>query len=167
MREHVASLLKTEARQYTTPEAFFERFRYFFVLSTDDLQKSRPQKHSDVDGGEVVIAAMIQGLEELPTDQWNASELNSKIGTVVERIKEQGTPQTYQCTTDQLQNPKTMIVAIMHMIRWALLASPKGPPMCNTMALLGRNVTLQRLRIAESILQQARNSASQDSPVSA
>ena len=115
----------------------------------------------------MAITTMIQGLEELSTDQWNAPDLSSKIGTVVERIKEQGTPQTYQRTTDQLQNPKTVIAAIMYMMRWALLASPKGPPMGNTMELLGRNVTLQRLRVAKSILQQACGSKSQDSPLSA
>ena len=167
MREHVISLLKLEAREYTTPEAFFERFRYFFVLSSEDLQKSRPQKRSDVDEGEVAIATMVQGLEELSTDQWNASELKDKIGTVVERIREKSTPQTYQSNTDQLQNAKTMTAAIMHAMRWALLASPRGPPMGNTMELLGRNVTLQRLRVAKSILQQARESGTQDLPPTA
>ena len=157
MHEYVAALLSSEAIHYTSADAFFERNRHFFGLSSAELQRSQPQEASEARVDELAIATAVQDIADISADHWKVSYLKDKMATIIDEIGKKQLTAMESSNNESTQKSKIASNAVMRWLRWALLASRPGPAMYNTMELLGRDVTLRRLKAAKDIMQHTRD----------
>ena len=86
----------------------------------------------------------VQRLNNLPGDKWNASLLQEVIKGILNDVE----PHTKMLHSDW--KPKTLDVQLF--LRWALLAGWSGPSNSVAMEILGKEITLQRLVDASTII---------------
>lgn len=142
VRSTVASIFQSDARNYTTPEAFVERNEYFFVQPTWKVyEPSAPQLVLST-----VYAAVEQLMSTEPLD-WNGKTLEGKMKALVG-----------QATTDILGKSDLKGVAakewnkeFYHYLRWVLFNGQQGPAMAQAMAILGRDECKSRFEKSKQV----------------
>ena len=140
---YIGKLLQTTAGQYRTPQDFFERNLYFF--RTPAWPKPVNEASSDPqDKRDRYVVNALQQLSQIPPDRWNEVELKESLHMTVLSVSK------------QLSEPLTEETRVRHhifrVLRTILLAGRAGPALVDTMLLLGRDVTLKRVKAAAADL---------------
>ena len=168
LRNRIAVTLEACKENFYTPQAFYQQcFPYFQTLQPEDYfsttkSKERttlPEKKDDQyvlryvkrtsksslrELADNLPQVLIPRLADLLPGDWNQENLGKTMEFFREDCKSainQGGPRL----------PDHPAVCI-HFIRWSLTAGWSGPSISHTMAILGRETTLQRLRNMPKII---------------
>ena len=160
-RKMVAKVLRADAKQYTSPEAFLKRnWHFFFQLSIplDDADNELFQPLAVVDIiRDDIMASSVDRLDEIPTDQWKAARLKEELIDIVDKICETEYETLTQGELDCLKNQKIVNGMLHHWLRQATVGGLAGPGMPDTMALLERETSLRRIHAAKVYAKQRKN----------
>ena len=133
---YTKKLLQATASQYSTPQSFFERNLYFFrtparpVWADRDSHETREQS----------VADALQRFSQIPQEHWNETELKKCFHAIVESVSTQ---------SSQFSDSETRARHdVSRVLRTILLAGNSGPALVDTMLLLGRDLTLKRVKAA-------------------
>ena len=134
-KEFVAAILRADAKQFTTPESFFERSKCFFESPLKQGTRYEPA------AGHLVVEVITKRLFAIPEERWNENCLREACDASVQTIVESD-----ETSTSWGDEPEKAIRgSLNHYLRGAIMASRPGPPMATTMEILGRDETLRRL----------------------
>ena len=135
----VTALLSIESQFYTTPRAFFERYVYLFYSMPRGDWRAGLSDYLSVEHIES-INAVVSGI---PPDQWTAEKVEETTKEWAHHFAHKTTgPEKGKSGQSSLRSQS------LYYMRWALTGGRPGPSLANTMVLLGRDVTLDRLETA-------------------
>ena len=161
LRNRITVTLEACKENFYTPQAFYQQcFPYFQTLQAEDYfsttkNKERsilPEKKEDQyvlryvkktsksslpELASKISKVLIPRLAELSPEDWNRENL----GKIMECFRADCVSGANQVEPRLRDHPAVCI----HFIRWSLTAGWSGPSISQTMAILGRETTLQRL----------------------
>ena len=161
LQNRIAVTLEACKENFYTPQAFYQQcFPYFQTLQPEDYfstTKSNertilPEKQGDQyvlryvkrtsksslkELADSLPKVLMLRLDELSPEDWN----QEKLGKTMESFREDCKSAVSQGGPRLPDHPAVCI----HFIRWSLTAGWSGPSISHTMAILGRETTLQRL----------------------
>ena len=137
LRDHVASVLTEDPRAFYPPEEFVEKNVNFFATA---LQYARPSSNSPDEFGLFDLA--METLGAIPESDWTSSLIKGKVRFFHEELVRRNKPPD---NTDTAW-PKKMKATVLGQLRHALVGGKPGPGVPITMELLGKHITLARLR---------------------
>ena len=146
-RTYVAALLRIDSKQYISAKDFIERNWYFFnplTLPTEPPVGDPGQHEED----ESLIASASRHLDKLTTSQWTISTIKQALQSIVDEAHRQRYGDHDTDTGDSSRHVKDINKALYHWLRKTILGGRPGPGMPDSMVLLGRDHTLQRLDTA-------------------
>ena len=136
---YTEKLLQATAGRFWTPQDFFERNLYFFRTPARPAWVNKTTSDSQ-DNREHYIANALQQLGQIPKEIWNETELKKCIDMTVWSVSEQ--------LSQPLDTESRTRYDVSRVLRTILLAGDSGPALVETMLLLGRDVTLKRVKAA-------------------
>ena len=139
---YIAKILQFNARQYTTPQAFFRQHLYFFQTPPRPEWANKPGSGSF--NKERYLADAVQKFDQVSQEDWDEAGLKFKMLTIALGVHQQHG----KFWGDNLAFVKKDISGILRTI---LVAGNSGPTMVDTMVLLGREVTLKRMAAAAPV----------------
>ena len=144
LRPRITTLLRLEIKQYTFPRDFFDRISYFFFpqsrVKTDELQI-----HPLIIGH---LDEIKDSFSRISSDHWNALCLAQAIEQLTEILSQRKDVDS-AATNGLKRTPKAHLQSFL---RWAVSYGHPGPTIAQTMEILGRGVTLERLEDAAASL---------------
>ena len=145
LKARVAAVLGVDAVNYTTPRKFVERNSYFFCNEPRDKWStgSNDQQLKDA------IRLLSSNFKAVTPEQWDEESLKHVFDRIADETLVRGSPEE-DLKTDR-GNPG--LSSVQHFLRWALCGGRPGPRLISTMAILGREVSLQRIEDAASSLE--------------
>ncbi|KAL8881488.1 MAG: hypothetical protein Q9198_001323 [Flavoplaca austrocitrina] len=171
LRTRVASVLKYTAKNYTTPQDFFDNYSYFFyevplpVFKDDSGKIYTVCREITAYTSHDLVSFFIQRVPQ----HWSECALKEAILGLTEHIekttknlREQGgwIDESGQHPNEDLEMPilnhKDAYKATQLYLRWAIARGGSGPPMHTVMAILGKDVVIQRLRELRDLLSKER-----------
>lgn len=168
LEERIANTLRQCKSDYRDPHQFYQSYFYFFKrLQAEDYlsTKAGSRRHllAEIHDGERFLRnggkllplsikntvdhwmePVLQRLNNLPGDKWNASLLQEVIKGILNDVE----PHTKMLYSDWQK--KNLDVQLF--LRWALLAGWSGPSNSVAMEILGKETTLQRLVDASTVI---------------
>ena len=152
LRERIAGVLRADAKQYMSPEAFLKRNWYFFFHLGSAVKDINDEYLSSLNVIDVIeddiVAMSVDRLAEIPADQWVADrlkdELTATVNTISETEHEVPTPEA----VNFLKDHRTINRMVHRWLRKALVGGSAGPSIPDTMALLQRDISLRRMQAA-------------------
>ncbi|KAL8832440.1 MAG: hypothetical protein Q9191_000260 [Dirinaria sp. TL-2023a] len=168
LEERIANTLRQCKSDYRDPHQFYQSYFYFFKqLQAEDYlsTKAGSRRHllAEIHNGERILRnggkllplsikntidhwmePVLQRLNNLPGDKWNASLLQEVIKGILNDVE----PHTKMLYSDWQK--KNLDVQLF--LRWALLAGWSGPSNSVAMEILGKETTLQRLVDASTVI---------------
>ncbi|KAL8798820.1 MAG: hypothetical protein Q9182_006364 [Xanthomendoza sp. 2 TL-2023] len=136
----IADVVKHTVQSYTTPQNFFGKYRYFFyevpppspdsidfASRRDELYRSRWNIHGI--------------FSDVPLPTWTEDSLQGPMLKIENFIDE--TMHSDDAATQE--NRKLTHKAVQKYLRWAIASGESGPTINRTMAILGKDVCLERL----------------------
>ncbi|KAL8768936.1 MAG: hypothetical protein Q9209_004991 [Squamulea sp. 1 TL-2023] len=143
LRNRIANVLKHTAKNYTTPKTFFDNYKYFFYdPPLPDFSVEFSEQYPVVRDLGDSLALVKVPLIRMHMKDWTESNIKTAISMagdieicvnmdVIAPSDWRDTRQVYQ--------------ALQLYLRWGIARGGSGPPMHITMAILGKDVCLQRL----------------------
>jgi glutamyl-tRNA synthetase len=163
---YITRLVQLDARNYTNAPEFIERNKYFFQAPNEqNLLTSKPSGHlhhmskdmSSVVHQDEVLQQVLSNLEIIPPDEWTTDRIREVINAIITektneslKILEEG--HFPDAEKSRKLAAKSWSKLVHGYIRWAIAAGVPGPDGTESMAILGREETLSRLRKALRIL---------------
>ncbi|KAL8872664.1 MAG: hypothetical protein Q9174_001740 [Haloplaca sp. 1 TL-2023] len=153
LRNRVADVLRLTAPNYISPKAFFDNHQYFFYEKPLSYLNPSKSQHA-------MYAAYLTLEPQLPEinrvllsptrpEDWTSEALHRRIERVAHSlVNKLDNPGKGIAALD----PKTLYNALQSYLRLAIARGGSGPPMDVTMALLGRDVCVQRLEQTTELL---------------
>ncbi|KAI4134379.1 MAG: hypothetical protein LQ347_001580 [Umbilicaria vellea] len=139
-RTYIADILRLDAKHYSTPREFLQRSSYFF----------HPVNRGKFDQAWKIAPA--SAFSSIPSIGWTIPNLKKAIHDIVASgcasIQETSGMEA-QGERNESQK-KEVNRAVNQYLRWAIAGGSSGPGIAETLVLLGRDVTLQRLKDAAS-----------------
>lgn len=145
LKARVAAVLRVDAVNYTTPKKFFERNSYFFCDEPRNEWSIRSNDHQLKDA----IGLLSSNFKAVTAEQWDEKYLKH----VFDRMADEIFVRWNQEEGSQSDRGKSALGSVQHFLRWALSGGRPGPRLISTMAILGREVSLQRIEDAASSLE--------------
>ena len=145
LKARVAAVLRVDAINYTTPKIFFERNSYFFCDEPRNKWSTGSNDHQLKDA----IDLLSSNFKAVTPEQWDEEYLKH----VFDRIADEISIRRNQEEGSQTDSGKEGLSSVQHFLRWALSGGRPGPRLISTMAILGREVSLQRIEDAASSLE--------------
>lgn len=146
LRDRVKFLLRLDRQNYTTPQEFFDRHAPCLC------HVSRPPyvPRTDIAGGSLTkdhVQLIRDRLGQITVGEWSSQKLEEVMGDLACTV---GGIERRNLGADDVQAEfKSVNNALGRFLRWALTGGQPGPGIRTVMVLLGREVTLQRLREAQ------------------
>ena len=157
-RDYIAAILRVDAKQYTSPEDFARRNRYFFSpVKESDILTVVLDKYRDSDHELETISSAARRLNEVPSCEWTATNLKAKVDGIVGDLSKVKS-RTTSPDAKRFEDFNMLKKEFLGWLRTAIMGGLPGPGMADTMALLQRDVTLQRLQEAKVLLEDFRTS---------
>ncbi|KAI4284838.1 MAG: hypothetical protein L6R38_001103 [Xanthoria sp. 2 TBL-2021] len=170
LRTRVANVLKHTAKNYTTPRDFFDNYSYFFYdVPLPEFKDDAGEKYSICREIGAELSGSIEfALGTMRPENWSESALKEAISSSAEEVvaknndlRKQIPPKqefpflkhAFQDVDIPILNIKEAYKAAQLYLRWAIARGGSGPPMHTAMAILGRDVSLQRLYELHELLQ--------------
>lgn len=166
----MANVLKHTAKNYTTPRDFFDNYSYFFYdVPLPEFKDDAGEKYSICREIGAELSGSIEfALGTMRPENWSESALKEAISSSAEEVvaknndlRKQIPPKqefpflkhAFQDVDIPILNIKEAYKAAQLYLRWAIARGGSGPPMHTAMAILGRDVSLQRLYELHELLQ--------------
>ena len=148
LSQRAATLLLVDAANYITPQGFFERNAHFFCRKTERPYARRPDDYLLKRD----ICVIERQFQEIPVERWNEDSLKKVFDCVIDEMwkawevdRDRDSSRMRECRN-----------AIQHFLRWALVGGSPGPALIFSMSLLGRDVSLARIKDATAAFQTLR-----------
>ena len=145
LKARVAAVLRADAVNYTTPRKFVERNSYFFCDEPRNKWTPGSNDHQWKDA----IGLLSSNFKAVTPAQWDEEYLKHVFDRIADEIFVGGN----QEEGSQTDSGKPGLSFVQHFLRWALSGGRPGPRLISTMAILGREVSLQRIEDAASSLE--------------
>lgn len=134
LKSRVAGVLQHTAKNYTTFEEFFKNYQYFFYdAPLPNIDHAGEMRATCEDLWPQLQLVNIKFREVLP-ENWTIATLGETTTTAMNTLSH-----------ELDKSGKDMYKIIQFYLRWGIARGGSGPPMHTTMALLGRDTSLQRL----------------------
>ncbi|ESZ94556.1 hypothetical protein SBOR_5046 [Sclerotinia borealis F-4128] len=161
---YILSITCAGIQNYTLPETFYPSHKYFFAAPTPQELDSKTPPHKLHDAPQGVIhpvpddfSTSFEGFSSIAAENWNAGELRGFTNLIIN----QGTMMsTAELTAIKVYSEpaqkvieKSWTKLVHGYIRWAIAGGLSGPDSTEMMAILGREETLERLRVAKKIME--------------
>ena len=157
MRKLVAEVLRADAKQYTSPEAFLKRNWYFFFQLKQVFDNGGDAKTSSFTAEDDILASSVEILADIPAGQWIATRLKEELTAVVNKICTTEYETLSQEELHRFSDQRTVNGMLHRWLRKAVVGGLAGPSMPDTMALLGRENSLQRIHAAAAYTRELRS----------
>ena len=171
LRQYAAAVLRAGVKQYTTVPDFYSDHRYFFLPLWGNRSSGVEKVQNNEDSYDDCIAFYARHIADLSPDQWTTPSLTQKILDISSEIPNSELAKKLRAKAEDpesepepggerldekglvsLMDAKAAHGALCHWLRWAILGGDNGPGMADTMALLGRRISLCRLHAAASMI---------------
>ena len=133
-------LLQLEAKKYAFPRDFLNHISYFFFSETRKKDYQRPFNSLVLDH----LREINDCFNNIPPEQWSISSLNQVIEALNEILSNCREADSAE-SNDMGKAIKSQLQAFL---RWSVSYGHPGPTIAQTMEILGRDVTIGRLRDA-------------------
>ncbi|KAI9051524.1 hypothetical protein LZ554_004570 [Drepanopeziza brunnea f. sp. 'monogermtubi'] len=169
--EYIHAILMADAQNYQTPSDFITRSHYFFSAPTAvELAEKVPNlKLRNVPPGvpfvpDLDTITLFRSIYQHPDEEWTVEHTRGKIAWI---IKQGTTMSLVALNEDQGETgtsggegaEKLISQAwgkLVHgYLRWAIAGSVPGPDGAQTMQILGREETVERLELAEKVMRES------------
>ena len=141
IRQRSAVLLQADAANYTTPGEFFEHNMHFFSIQPRRQYTPGPNDSLLVKSIDILSIRF----EEVSIAQWDETSLRQIFDSAVDEMSKEWAAMDPEHSTSDVGSCKG---AVQHFLRWALTGGNPGPGLMLSMSLLGRTVSLSRVRDA-------------------
>ncbi|KAK0507848.1 hypothetical protein JMJ35_009737 [Cladonia borealis] len=145
LKARVAAVLRVDAVNYTTPKKFLERNSYFFCNEPRNKWSTGSNDHQLKDA----IGLLSSNFKAVTPEQWDEESLKHVFDRIADEILVRGSPEE----GSQIDRGNPGLSTVQNFLRWALCGGRPGPRLISTMAILGREVSLQRIEDAASSLE--------------
>ena len=145
LKARVAAVLRVDAVNYTTPRKFLERNSYFFCNEPRYKWSTGSDDHQLKDA----IGLLSSNFKAVTPEQWDEESLKHVFDRIADEILVRACPEE----GSQTDRGNPGLSSVQHFLRWALCGGRPGPRLISTMAILGREVSLQRIEDAASSLE--------------
>ena len=145
LKARVAAVLRVDAVNYTTPRKFVERNSYFFCNEPRDKWSTGSNNQQLKNA----IRLLSSNFKAVTPEQWDEESLKHVFDRIADETLVRGSPEEDSKTDRGNPGPSS----VQHFLRWALCGGRPGPRLISTMAILGREVSLQRIEDAASSLE--------------
>ena len=150
MKQYVAAVVRLDAKQYVSAKDFVLRNRFFFV----PVEQTNPHSNGDFPDWKLneeqdirTMASVACQLKNVPLSNWTSSHLKEEATGIVDKICRTNY-ERHLPDGEKKHSPMSVKEATGLFNRWlrsSIMGGLPGPSMLDTMALLGREVTLGRL----------------------
>ncbi|KAL4893435.1 mitochondrial glutamyl-tRNA synthetase [Aspergillus ambiguus] len=157
IHQYVTPLLQADAKSFTKPEDFVARNATFFTTAL----ARPPYTPAAAAAGPVVPMTALHtaaaALSLVPEPHWSVETHRFNISSydgsaaLADPEAESATPPPPQDEKARVAADKAFKKELYHYLRWALSASAPGPGIPETMAILGRDESVRRLREARDL----------------
>lgn len=142
MKQYLSAVLRSDARNYTTPESFIDRNIYFFTAPEwQPYESSKPSRDLQT------VQTAARDLMTTEADQWSAEHLDQRMKAIVN----EAAPASLSSVADSKAAIKEWNKEFYHYLRWVLFNGKQGPQLANAMAMLGPEICTARLEGSRSI----------------
>lgn len=155
LKEHIAALLSVDAINYTTPSEFVERNSHFFFIGHREEYKRGPSNGILTEN----TAIITDRFQEILPGQWGESSLREAFENMADTLS----MKLGQDSNQSAEAAKASRVSVQHFLRWALTGGRPGPTLMLTMSILGRDVSLKRIKDAAAVLERMEFEANESS----
>lgn len=128
-------------------------------MKESDIRTIILDKYSDSDSDsqlETISSAALR-LDEVPSSEWTVANLRAKVDRIVGDLSKLKNGTTSP-DAKSFEDVNMLTKAFLKWLRTAIMGGLPGPGMADTMALLQRDATLQRLQEAAVSLKELRRS---------
>ncbi|KAB8296027.1 hypothetical protein EYC80_008837 [Monilinia laxa] len=170
---YILSIICAGIQNYSLPEAFYPNNKYFFIAPTPrELEsKTPPHKLHDVPKGVIhpIPEDFTTSFEGFSPNilNWNAGELRGYINLIIDQGTMMSTAEL--TATKEYQESAQKVIKkswtkLVHgYIRWAIAGGQSGPDGADIMAILGKEESLRRLKVAREIIEEHLRIIAEDS----
>ncbi|KAL9612519.1 MAG: hypothetical protein Q9167_002904 [Letrouitia subvulpina] len=165
LKNRVINLFQLVGPRYVNPLTLFNDYEYFF-RPLDHLEYksvSNPVVRNLLEG---ILPLVRQEISVISSEDWDSAVLKTTIQHVVDTITQQRSHVLDETGNDsstpgkiviqeKILRSKSVYKAVHHYLRWAIAFGRSGPPMHDTMAVIGRKECIQRLANAEKLIDTA------------
>lgn len=170
LRTRVAKVLKHTAKNFTTLRDFFNDYSYFFYdAPLPDFKDDSGERYAVCRKIGAELSGSVEfALGTMRPEDWSESSLKEAISASAEEVVAKNNDSRKQVPPDrefplvkdaiqdvdvQILNTQEAYKATQLYLRWAIARGGSGPPMHTVMAILGRDISLQRLYELRELLQ--------------
>ncbi|KAH0538399.1 hypothetical protein FGG08_004999 [Glutinoglossum americanum] len=157
LRDYISAILKADSVNFTTPEDFWKRNSYFFapiIIDQYPIRYSNGKMVHSVPVYDLVQCA--RQFENIPLQIWNSSAIKGKILEMAATSSGTSGLESMECGKDKestsiKRTQKEWSKAFHHYLRWAIAEGKEGPSIGQVMEILGRDISLKRLKEAAAL----------------
>ncbi|KAA8567825.1 hypothetical protein EYC84_008280 [Monilinia fructicola] len=171
---YILSIICAGIQNYSLPETFYPNNKYFFTAPTPRELESKTPPHKLHDAPKGVIhpipedfTTSFEGFSSSNILNWNAGELRGYINLIIDQGTMMSTAEL--TATKEYQESAQKVIRkswtkLVHgYIRWAIAGGQSGPDGADIMAILGREESLRRLKVAREIMEEHLRIIAEDS----
>lgn len=142
---YVAAILRADAKNYTTASEFVSNNSNFFTSFAFTRDAVRQFVLESPRGSVDVLKQLQYNLEESSTSDWTREHLKENLEVAVEGLAKSIEADSHDDTVDLKAARRSASATVYKAMRSALTDGQHGPPIPDTIELLGRDVVLERL----------------------
>ncbi|KAL8837512.1 MAG: hypothetical protein Q9170_002505 [Blastenia crenularia] len=153
LKDRIAEVLRHTAKNYTTIEDFFNKYDYFFYETSLPNQDDLSPMNATYEKFSSQLYTVNAKFRSVSPEKWCEDLLRETITVIADNL----------CS--ELNQPfKETYKIVQFYLRWAISKGRSGPSMPTTMALLGRDTSLQRFDELAAALRSRSQAASESNP---
>ncbi|KAI9709444.1 MAG: Glutamate--tRNA ligase mitochondrial [Bogoriella megaspora] len=158
LRDYVAQILRGNAKNYETPTDFVQRNYYFFKPLSETASFQLLVDDLSEDERRCILAASRLG--DIPNDRWRPGYINDNIGKILDTLSNDFPMSSDESFTIDVadKRKKEWQKQFNLMLREMLTGGLPGPGLGETMAILGKDIVMQRLDKWIDVAMQTRDS---------
>ncbi|KAI9831306.1 MAG: hypothetical protein M1819_005080 [Sarea resinae] len=181
LRPYLSAIFTHDAKNYTTPTDFLARTAYFFHPVSPRAMPYAPPAAATAKNPYLALSAALGStaakISDVDAAHWNVSVLHERIKAAVEELgglrvggggggkheaegegKHEAEGEREGKDTDtrneQTKTSAAWNKALYYYLRWAIAGGKPGPGVAETMVILGREVSVERLREAAEAVEE-------------
>ncbi|KAL8923211.1 MAG: hypothetical protein Q9172_003230 [Xanthocarpia lactea] len=144
LKKQIATVLKYTAKNYTTSREFFDHYKYYFCdLPLPPFRNDSSPKCATIKDFEQNLANIKRSLRDVNTEDWTESTIKELLLMTAKKFE--GISRLDVDKKSDEEDEKQAYQALLWYLRWGIARGGSGPSMHTTMAILGKEVCLQRL----------------------
>ena len=147
--EYIRSILRLDAKNYTTAKDFVERNGYLMQVGlTPEMENLKRGSESDSERP-LVLFATAEFLDSIDSNSWSVVRIKEKFHQIESiRLKEDDSVSS----EERVAQSRKWREEFHHLLRWAIANGTPGPGIAEVMEVLGKEQTTLRLMRAMEVL---------------